>query len=652
MKKQKTEENLNNYKAKKNINTNNILNNKQNLDLYNENVNKINEMNKQFDIMIDKECENMIIKFKKKGEELAKENEKLNLGYKNLEIELKNINNDIEECNKLNKEINDKIAILNNINLNNNLVIECSKDSIKIYLKKSDLKCPEFEEIFKSYEELLITILNDEIKQISKNILNEMNNNVILKKIIRYEEIIEKIINEKNQCFNNCFNQSFSKNNYIYDSDDINKIINYNLKNNNESFYISEIYDQNIFDKAKNALENKKVVFGNLLNQYNIWVSFCIIPKHSPYTFLYKSSNGEDPSYKLKDFIKNITGDYYTEKINKKDININSELSEVNAIENTKIMIQQIQKNKNEFINNFETYNGFFKGDIIQKKELKNNIYPEEYIKSFYNEIKSKLNSSRISIVLFKSFFVDEQNTINIQYLNKIQEILANHEEIYKKEQEILNNEYKTIKNVHEQYKKKEENKLKEEREREKEEKKIFEDILPNDIEQVNNNNNYINTNENNININNKKINDNKSYINKEINNEDYNKKEKINKIEIQNKNNNDFLKLKKNEKKQIIDKDNININKEEIKSNLNIINKRNEENDLLKQQKSNENIKIEDKKLKNETNNNKNLANNMYNSEDQNSSRFIYRKTNQNNNRNMQKGCLERLCDCLKCNY
>ena len=55
---------------------------------------------------------------------------------------------------------------------------------------------------------------------------------------------------------------------------------------------ISDIYSKKVFDKTKNALENKKIVFGKFLNNNNIWTSFCLIPRQSPYTFLYKSYKG------------------------------------------------------------------------------------------------------------------------------------------------------------------------------------------------------------------------------------------------------------------------------------------------------------------------------------------------------------------------
>ena len=175
----------------------------------------------------------------------------------------------------------------------------------------------------------------------------------------------------------------------------MNKIIKYFLKNskyNNDSYYISDIYSKKVFDKTKNALENKKIVFGNFLTNNNIWTSFCLIPRQSPYTFLYKSYKGEIPSIELRNFVKEITGNYYIEKINKFQNKNSNELSEVDAIENTKIMIQQIQKNKNEFINNFESFKQFFNGNLKDKENLKKIKHPEEYIKSFYKESNHKIN--------------------------------------------------------------------------------------------------------------------------------------------------------------------------------------------------------------------------------------------------------------------
>ena len=525
-------------------------------------------------------------KFQKFGEDLKNESEQIELEQKNIGIEMNNINKEIEECNKLNEELNNEINISNN--LEDNIIIDFEKDSVTIKFKNPELKLPELEKIISKFEETLKLIIDEEIKKISKNIVYEENNKIIIDKIVKYEEIIEKVINEKNQLFNNCFNKSFSKNNYIYDSDDMNRIINYNLSNIlKDSFYISEIYDKNIFDQAKKALENRKIVLGNYLNDYNIWVSFCLIPKHSPYTFLYKSSNGEDPSYELKDFVKNITGDYYIEKINKKNINNSEELTEVDAIENIKIMFKQIQENKNEFINDFEKFNNFYAGNKSNKEELKYKIYPTEYIKSLYNSFKIKTNSTRISLGLFKYYYLDKEknNPIIIEYLNKIHEILMNYNEIENQEKDILKQEYDKIKNAYKTNKINEEEKLKKELKKKKEGEKIMEDLISSSVkeEEINDNNDEKKKEEEiNDNNNEKKkeeeINDNNNEKKKEeeINNKPDKNSAIINK-ELKNDNDND-----KNEaQNKLILEDNRSINKDKDIYN---------ENDSLKQKESKEN--------------------------------------------------------------
>ena len=247
---------------------------------------------------------------------------------------------------------------------------------------------------------------------------------------------------------------------------------------------ISDIYSKKVFDKTKNALENKKIVFGKFLNNNNIWTSFCLIPRQSPYTFLYKSYKGEIPSIELRNFVKEITGNYYIEKINKFQNKNSNELSEVDAIENTKIMIQQIQKNKNEFINNFESFKQFFNGNLKEKENLKKIKHPEEYIKSFYKESNHKINSSKISLGIFKYFFLEENKSDNldIKSLNKIYEILMNNNDISEKEKEILKQEYNDINAIYEKNKlREEENRLKEENKSNKENElkyKIFLDKI------------------------------------------------------------------------------------------------------------------------------------------------------------------------------
>ena len=71
-----------------------------------------------------------------------------------------------------------------------------------------------------------------------------------------------------------CFNKFFNKK-YSYDFD------------NNNSYYISEFDTAENLDRAKMALKNGKIVFGNF-NENNFWDCFFIIPNKNSNYFLYK----------------------------------------------------------------------------------------------------------------------------------------------------------------------------------------------------------------------------------------------------------------------------------------------------------------------------------------------------------------------------
>ncbi len=139
----------------------------------------------------------------------------------------------------------------------------------------------------------------------------------MIEKIINYNDNIKDILKEKNPNWDNCFNK-FIKKNYLYNFDDMEKIINFNSKKfqnfNNNSYYISDFDTEKNLTKAKEALKNGKIVFGNF-NENKIWDSFFIIPNNNSNYFLYKSSDGKNPSENLKDIIKQITNNNYVIKI-------------------------------------------------------------------------------------------------------------------------------------------------------------------------------------------------------------------------------------------------------------------------------------------------------------------------------------------------
>ena len=178
----------------------------------------------------------------------------------------------------------------------------------------------------------------------------------------------------------------------------------------------------------------------------NFWDCFFIIPNNNSNYFLYKSSDGKIPSEKLKDYINQITNNNYVIKINKNIENDKNELSEIDAIENTKIIMEQIQNNKNNFIDNFENFKNFFKEKKKIKLDKKKNEFPEDFIKGCYDDLKKRHNNSRISLGLFEYYYLTEDKQIEIEFLDKLYEILKNYEQINKEEKKILEEEYNDLK--------------------------------------------------------------------------------------------------------------------------------------------------------------------------------------------------------------
>ena len=178
----------------------------------------------------------------------------------------------------------------------------------------------------------------------------------------------------------------------------------------------------------------------------NFWDCFFIIPNNNSNYFLYKSSDGKIPSEKLKDYINQITNNNYVIKINKNIENEKNELSEIEAIENTKIIMEQIQNNKNNFINNFENFKNFFKEKKKIQLDKKKNEFPEDFIKGCYDDLKKRHNNSRISLGLFEYYYLNEDKQIEIEFLDKIYEILKNYDQINNEEKKILEKEYNDLK--------------------------------------------------------------------------------------------------------------------------------------------------------------------------------------------------------------
>ena len=320
----------------------------------------------------------------------------------------------------------------------------------------------------------------------------------------------------------------------------------------------------------------------------------------------------------------------------------------MDAIENTKIMIQQIQKNKNEFINNFESFKQFFNGNLKEKENLKKIKHPEEYIKSFYKESNHKINSSKISLGIFKYFFLEENKSDNldIKSLNKIYEILMNNNDISEKEKEILKQEYNDINAIYEKNKlREEENRLKEENKSNKENELKYNFINENIINEEN--------------IDNPENDDIKPTKEKSSLKENNLENQEEGSIEENNKN---LLNIRKNENNNL---ENNNSNHQKGKEF--IINNQPTEESILKnpyksknyllsinkasQNSSIQNNSINQNSIKIDINQDYQLSKEELKSEINlyNKNEVIENAVNENEGINKKKGCLERLCDCFK---
>ena len=473
-KKKKYDSNLESYNNR--VKNYNLKNKQLNEDIvtYNKNLEEYTKDKSKID---KSKLDNDLKKIKDFQEEHKKEKEEIDKIAVEIDKEKDNVNKDydfinklVEEHNKYNSEVNDRIDIYND--LKNYLIIDFSKDEIKIDIKKKDIDMPNFYNGIKQIEKDSNLAFKDELEKISKFEKEKENSIEMVKKRNEFELKILKIIKEKHNYWENCFNKAFYALKYVYNSDDMKRIINHqiNKKNkNNDYYYLKDINNHNNINKAKENLSNKKVILGNYFNDNNgIWDNYCILSFNNSNVFLYKSPEGNNPPENLVNAIQEITGGGYIAKINKTKQKNEKLLTDVDAIENDKIIMEEIEKNKKDFINKFEKYSKFYNETKEIKEKIKQNTYPEEYIKGLYDEIKNRNNALRISIIFFRHYFLDEENDneINIEFLNKIYNILLNYNQIEQKEKDILNKEYNDIldvyNNVYAEIKKEEEQEQKE----------------------------------------------------------------------------------------------------------------------------------------------------------------------------------------------
>ena len=525
-------EKQNNYLNKKKI----YINKEKSITKKNkEEMNKIKE--------VFEEINNNYMNNEEKRKILNEKNEKL-IKCSN---DLKNLDNELSNLKEILKKIDEKSQIGKNL-----------KDKIKIYFNKNEIiivlnenkNIQEIENIIKEIEKGINILYQNELTKIAKNEIREKKNKKLKEKMFQINNKILKIINEKNLIWDNCFN-NFNSNDYLYNFDDMEKIIKFHIKKypnfNNNYYYISDFDTIKNIINAKIALKNGKIIIGNFCSN-NFWDCFFIIKNNFSYLFLYKSSKGKIPNKNLLNKIKKITNNDFIIKINKNIENKTNNFSEIDSIENIKIIIDQIQNDKFNFIKNFDNFNGFYKNDQKIKLEKKQIEFPENYIKSYYDDLKIRNNnSSRISLGLFKYFFFNENKQIKKDFYDKIYDILNNYDQINEDEKKILEQEFNDLNHIY--Y---------------KNNNNVNLSLLYNDDNKKNNNDNSQLNNENKekeIEENENNENEKKEYENKENENE----KIKIEEIEIEENENNEN-KNRENEYKENENEENSNKKENEKK--------------------------------------------------------------------------------------
>ena len=303
------------------------------------------------------------------------------------------LNKKCENYNEYVKEFN---------NLKKNLKIDFKNDQIKLEIKNlenKDIKLIKPTKILEIEKDINLTI-DKELEHIARREIEKEKEEEEMKIKDEYEYNFKKVVTEPIN-WENLFNKSVFADEYIYNYDDMKKIGKYNLKKINLSnyYFISDLDNLKNLKKMGTFLKNKKLILGNDYNkEKQTWTCFCIIPDSKNFIVLFKSSNGNYPSEKFKNVLRNILGANYIMKINKIKENNDNKFSEVDAIENIKIMAQELSNNFDEFLKNFEIYSKFYNEDKTKKLNKKKNIYPVQFIRYIYNSIKKRNNKSLISL--------------------------------------------------------------------------------------------------------------------------------------------------------------------------------------------------------------------------------------------------------------
>ena len=420
--------------------------------------NRINASSKKRE-EINKEREELNKQISSMEEErinLNKENNEYNKKSDKLDWERNNLNNLIDESNKNQQKLNEHVRFYNKLD-KIDLIMDFKGDNLKLDIKEPSNKLNDLiklDSILEKVQDHANTAFEKELEHLAKNEIEKENNKKVILIKEKFERNLERVINERHSNWDNLYNKSFFDDKYLYNYDDMKKVAKYYLKKiiKDDFFYISDLENHKSIEKMKIFVKNKKNIYGNCFNDENkTWDTFCLVLNEGNYIFLYKSSIGNYPSEKLKNLIKCTLNKNYYSKINIIKDNDENKFTEVDSIENIKIIAQKLVNNDTIFFENFETYKNFYKESNNKKLDKKKEIYPKVYIKSVYNSLKKINNSSRISLGLFKKYYLDfeKEGGIEIEFLKNIYQILINSDEIDNKEKNIIKKEYNDIISVY-----------------------------------------------------------------------------------------------------------------------------------------------------------------------------------------------------------
>lgn len=191
----------------------------------------------------------------------------------------------------------------------------------------------------------------------------------------------------------NAYNQS-SNRRYWYQAADMIAIQSKHLQFDKESFQLltpmdGESLKDNI-DHICEMMEQYPNCLGTYNKGHNHWVVFALIKKEQKVTVLYRDSFGNAQDDAFKEFVTILTQRGYTTqlKVNKEEGQFDGTSCGIHALENMRIICDQINTNPDSFLTNFETFQGFCSQKLANS--LRKTRFPNLYMEVVSQQIKEE----------------------------------------------------------------------------------------------------------------------------------------------------------------------------------------------------------------------------------------------------------------------